>query len=94
MFKEKLVSLRKQKGVTQEDLAKILHCSKNAVGKYERGESEPDIHSLIVLSNYFGVSIDYLVDHSNKPEFEPYEIDILKEAILILRKYFDKHEDQ
>ena len=53
MFKDKLISLRKQNNMTQNDVAKLLHCSKGAVGKYERGEAEPSIDSLLKLSKFF-----------------------------------------
>ena len=63
MFKDKLISLRKQNNMTQNDVAKLLHCSKGAVGKYERGEAEPSIDSLLKLSKFFHVSVDFLLDN-------------------------------
>lgn len=56
-----LKKLRKQKRITQHDLAEALHISQTSVSKYERGESEPDIEMLIKMSDYFGVTVDEFV---------------------------------
>lgn len=61
MISEKIIKLRKQNNMTQRALAKKLNLSHTAIGKYERHEAEPDIKTLILLSNIFNVSIDYLV---------------------------------
>lgn len=58
---ERIKELRNLKGLSQKDLAKILGCNQTAVGKYERGQLEPNINLLNILANYFGCSIDYLV---------------------------------
>ena len=60
-FNEKLVSLRKQKGWTQEELAKALFVSRTAVSKWESGRGIPNIESLKSISKYFSVSIDELL---------------------------------
>ena len=46
MFAEKLISLRKSKSLTQEELAKILYVSRSAVAKWEQGRSTPDVEIL------------------------------------------------
>ena len=53
MFKDKLKELRKQKGLTQEDLADILHISRSAVAKWEQGLGVPNKDSLNDIINYF-----------------------------------------
>lgn len=53
--------LRQQNNLTQAEIGKILNCNQSAVGKYERGELEISISSLIKLSKFFGVSVDYLL---------------------------------
>ena len=58
---EKLQELRKQKGLTQEELAKILYVSRTAVSKWESGRGVPNIESLKAISKYFSVSIDELL---------------------------------
>ena len=58
---EKLQELRKQKGLTQEELAGILYVSRTAVSKWESGRGLPNIESLKAISKYFSVSIDELL---------------------------------
>lgn len=58
---ENIRRLRKEKGVTQEALADILHISPQSISKWERGDSYPDISMLSPLANYFGVTIDSLL---------------------------------
>ena len=64
-FCEKLQILRKNKGLTQEDLADKLNISRAAVAKWEAGQSYPDISNLIQISNLMNVTIDYLVKDQN-----------------------------
>ena len=63
MLSEKLTELRKSKKISQEELADILLTSRQAVSKWERGESYPDIDRLKDLAIYFNVSVDYLLDY-------------------------------
>ena len=63
MLSEKIATLRKSKKLSQEELADILFTSRQAVSKWERGESYPDIDRLKDLAIYFNVSIDYLLDY-------------------------------
>lgn len=60
-FNEKLQELRKQKGLTQEELAEILYVSRTAVSKWESGRGYPNIDSLKAISKYFSVTIDELL---------------------------------
>jgi orotate phosphoribosyltransferase len=57
---EKIKLLRKQKGITQEELAEILHISYQAISKWENGMAQPDITSIPIIAHYFGVTIDEL----------------------------------
>ncbi len=61
MLGERIANLRKEKKVSQEELADVLCTSRQAISKWERGESDPDIDRLKDLAIYFGVSIDYLL---------------------------------
>lgn len=63
MLDERIIQLRKDKGISQEQLAELLNTTRQAVLKWERGESYPDIDRLKDLAVYFGVSIDYLLGH-------------------------------
>ena len=60
-FKDRLRELRKEKGVFQQDIAALVGTSKMAVSHWEKGHSEPSIAQLIVLSDFFGVSVDFLI---------------------------------
>lgn len=61
MFAERLKQLRAEKGVLQSDLATIANVSSKTISSYEQGNSEPNIDTLVKLSNYFSVSVDYLI---------------------------------
>ena len=63
-FNEKLQELRKQKGITQEELAKAIFVSRAAVSKWESARGYPGIDSLKAISVYFSVSIDELISSS------------------------------
>jgi transcriptional regulator with XRE-family HTH domain len=60
-FHEKLQELRKQKGITQEELASALYVSRTAVSKWESGRGFPNIDSLKALAIYYGVTVDTLL---------------------------------
>ena len=60
-FHEKLQQLRKQKGLTQEELAAVLYVSRTAVSKGESGRGYPNIDSLKVIAKFFSVTIDDLL---------------------------------
>ena len=60
-FNEKLQELRKQKGLTQEELAELLYVSRTAISKWESGRGFPNIESLRAISKYFSVSLDELL---------------------------------
>lgn len=53
-------TLRKQKGITQEQLALALNISPQAISKWETNTSQPDTQTIPLIAEYFGVSIDYL----------------------------------
>ena len=60
-FNEKLQDLRKNKGLTQEELAEALYVSRTAISKWESGRGYPSIDSLKDISKFFSVSIDDLL---------------------------------
>ena len=60
-FNEKLQELRKQKNLTQEELAQSLYISRTAVSKWESGRGLPSIDSLKAISRFFAISLDDLL---------------------------------
>lgn len=60
-FNEKLQELRKQKDLTQEELAEILFVSRTAISKWESGRGYPNIESLKAISEFFSVSVDEML---------------------------------
>ena len=60
-FNEKLQELRKQKGLTQEDLAASLYVSRTAISKWESGRGYPNIESLRAIAKFFSVTLDELL---------------------------------
>lgn len=61
MLSEKLYKLRKGSGLSQEQLAEKLNVSRQAISKWESGTAVPESEKLVTISNYFGVSVDYLL---------------------------------
>ena len=60
-FHEKLQALRRQRGLTQEELAAALFVSRTAISKWESGRGYPSIDSLKAISGFLSVSIDALL---------------------------------
>ncbi len=60
-FNEKLQQLRKQRGLTQEELAEALYVSRTAISKWESGRGYPGIDSLKEISKFFSITIDDLL---------------------------------
>lgn len=76
MLSQNLKKMRKLKGITQSKLADVLGVTQQAVARWERAKSEPDSVTLKQLSEYFNVSIDYLLDNekNNPSAFNDSEI--------------------
>ena len=64
----RLLELRKKRGISQLKLAMDLNMNQNIISSYENGEREADYKTLIQLADYFNVSIDYLLERTDKPE--------------------------
>ena len=63
-FKEKIVKLRKMKGLTQDEFASAVGVSRQAVYKWESGQSYPEVSKLLEIKILFNISIDDLLDES------------------------------
>jgi transcriptional regulator with XRE-family HTH domain len=64
-FSEKLQRLRKEKGLSQEQLAELIDVSRQSVSKWESGQTYPEINKLIILSDLFKITLDDLVKDKN-----------------------------
>ena len=69
-FSEKLITLRRQKGLSQEQLGEQIGVTRQTVSKWELGETTPEMEKLVQLSDIFGVSIDSLVGRMEENEKE------------------------
>ena len=82
IFSERLVNLRKEKGIKQETLAADLKISQQTLSKWENGHSEPTLLQLYTLAGLFDVSMDYLVGMSNDrhiKDIEAIKMDLLRD---------------
>lgn len=63
-FGEILMQLRQEKHLSQAELGNVIFVSGGTISNYEKGVHYPDVEKLVVLAEYFGVSIDYLLGRS------------------------------
>ena len=72
-FGDNLYTLRKQRGLSQDEFAEKMGVSRQAISKWERNESYPDTENLIAIAKFFGVSIDDMINTSldAKSDSEP-----------------------
>lgn len=66
MINMNLYSLRKRHKLTQEQLAEELNVSRQVIAKWEKGESTPDLHHSMKIADFFGVTLDALVNHNTE----------------------------
>ena len=64
-FSQKLKELRKERNLTQSELAHMLNYDNTIIADYEAGRNEPNIKNLIKIANIFDVSVDYLIGNSD-----------------------------
>lgn len=74
-LQDKIIKLRKKNGWSQEDLADKLYVTRQAVSKWESGQSLPDVEKIVHMSKLFGVTTDYLLNE------EMESADIIEESI-------------
>ena len=70
-FSQRLTQLRESRELTKKQLAQILHVSDSCVSQYENGSSMPGYDTLLSISQYFGVSVDYLLGNVGKDKAFP-----------------------
>jgi len=64
----KLISLRKEKNLSQEQIGKIIKLSKQAVNEIEKGRAKVSLDNACLLADFYGVSLNYLVGKSEKSD--------------------------
>lgn len=72
-FVEKLYKLRKSKGLSQETLAEQMNTSRQAISKWENNQGFPETEKLMMLSNIFDVSTDYLLKEAEDTSTSPHD---------------------
>ncbi len=65
----RLKELRKARKITQVKLAMDLNTNQNTISRYENGTRQADYQTLIMLADYFDVSIDYLLERTDNPAY-------------------------
>lgn len=78
MIGERLYDLRKDRGLSQDELGEILNINKHSISSYERGRSEPPDEIKIILAEFFHVSVDYLLGVTDIPNAYSKEFHMVK----------------
>lgn len=68
MAYKNIKNIREDRDIKQKDIAKILNVSQNTYSQYETGVISLTAEVLIKLADYYGVSVDYLLDRTNNPD--------------------------
>ncbi|MDD5935628.1 MAG: helix-turn-helix transcriptional regulator [Clostridiales bacterium] len=95
---DKIIQLRKEKGLSQEQLADYLEVSRQAVSKWESDQSIPSLDKIIQLADLFGVSIDYLVrdnataEEHNKTVVTTQDDTLVMEQLNTIKKLVEKRK--
>lgn len=84
-FSNLLIKLRRESNLTQKEFAKMFDVTFQAVSKWEKGESLPDIITLENISDYYHISINNLLDGNYIPQEEKKQNDIVKEEKIIVQ---------
>jgi len=67
IFSKRVFELRKQRNLKQEDLGAAVGIKKQTVSMIEKGKRAASIEVVCALADYFGVTVDYLVGHTDEP---------------------------
>ncbi len=87
VFRTRLSMLRKQKSLTQEQMAGILGVSRPSYTCYELGNSLPTVVTLCKIADFFEVKLDYLLGRTNDPAVDTAEPDILRQEIYMIDRF-------
>lgn len=84
-FAEKLITLRKSRELTQEQLAEQLNVSRQSISKWESGQVIPEVEKIVELSKVFDVTVDYLLKPSEIDELSV-KTEILEQQQMLVRE--------
>ena len=87
---EVLKKLRREKGLTQEELSRILHINRSTLGMYESGKREPGFETLEIFADYYNVSMDVLRDNhiDSTPSTAPTSMPDAVKKLEEIKSYF------
>lgn len=86
---KRLKELRTAKGISQQDLADVIHVTQQSVFKYEHDMAEPDLDLVIACARYFDTSVDYLIGYSDIPiRYEAFPSDAITPFEYRLIEYY------
>lgn len=99
MPKNKIRELRKERGLSQSSLAKILGVAQNTLSYWENGKFDVDNKSLSLMADFFGVSVDYLLGRESAKKESPAadeggEADLDRELVNLLCQLDSPQEEQ
>ncbi len=90
---KRLKDLRKEKGLTQQELGNLINVTKVSICCYENGTRMPTIDTLLELGKVFGVNIDYFLGHDQVVNKNNQEFFYLAEEEIIILEELRKHEN-
>jgi len=89
-FGKKMAALRKERKMTQQELAKLLSTSISVVGRYERDEMTPSIEVAKNIAGYLGTTVGYLLGESDKADL--FKDPVMLQRLSDLEKLDDKNK--
>lgn len=91
---KRMRTLRKLRGLTQEELGEKSGISYKFIGEIERGEVNPSLNSLILIAKALGIYVNNLFPHEQElfPKFSHQDIQLVRKALRLLNKGFAKLE--
>lgn len=90
-FNEKLLAIRKKQGLSQEELGMELQVSRQTISKWEAGQSYPDFQRLVMLSDYFNMTLDELVKDIDVQDVR--EKNLMEEKVSSIYSDVEKGKD-
>lgn len=84
---KRLKMLREQKGLTQDELGKLLELKQQSIDSYEQGRSYPNVKNVIRIAELFGVTTDYLLGCEDNSKIENIEKHFTCDELELIKQY-------